>query len=584
MVNRHHYSFLSAIILVFISLTGAAQAASITATVDRPEVYEGESLRFTLEVRGSVDGRPDFSPLQKDFDVLGRNKSSSMQFINGRMSSKVQWILDLMPKHKGDIRIPPISFGNDQSNEVNITVKPAQVSKGGSSAEDIFLQVSADPEQSYVQAQIIYKVQIYVAVNINNASLSEPTLSDADAVIEKLGDDKHFDTMHMGRHYQVIERRYAIFPQQSGKLRIDPVVFSAQLVVNSSFSPFFMNPFSQVGKTKRLQSRPIEINIKSMPAGQHAKTWLPAHSLALAEQWPADPPKFKVGEAVTRTLTLRTTGLTAAQLPEIASATVQGFKTYPDQPQLKDHKTDSGITGQRQEKIAMIATKPGHYVLPAININWWNTQTHKAQTAQIPARTIEVIGAPATETPATPPVQQKSAPQTAPKPNSTPIEVKTPVSVGKQAPAAGIWPWVSLGLAIGWLATLLFMWYRSRHNKPQAENRVADTIKQRQLSLKETEKKIKQACLANDAAAVKQALLAWSQVRFPDHELNSLGELGKQLGGDAESYITELNKALYSRSNQAWQGLPLWEALQHFQAKQAATKPAQSPALASLYP
>ena len=499
-----------------------------------------------------------------------------MQIINGSVNRKLLWTLILMPKQKGTLTIPPIAFGVDKSNGLQVVVSKSRTSSNGAGTEDLFLQVTAEPKQSHVQAQIIYTVRVYVATNLTNASLSEPSLSDADAVIEKLGNDRRYETNHKGRHYQVVERRYAIFPQQSGKLSISPIVFNAQMIQASRY----MSPFPQAGQTRRIQSRAIDINIKAIPTSQKGKVWLPAQNIQLQEEWPQQPPTFKVGEAITRTLTLTADGLTAAQLPEIVKDTPDGFKTYPDQAALTDQKHDQGITGTRVEKIAMIATRAGMLELPEIKIHWWNTKKQRAETVRIAKRKINITSTDGHTKPSMNNTTVKTPPQTQPG------ELKPPAAITTQKNTyAAYWPWLSLILACGWLATALFFWQKQRaithRENTTRDNETTITM----ASRKQAEKKIRQACIDNNASAAKQALLNWGKALFADKEVNSLSELGARLGGEVEQHINNLNQALYSASATDWQGSALWSSIQRYDTtKQQTIKNQDSTALATLYP
>lgn len=562
--------------LLFLVINHTAAAATITASVDRQQINEGESFQLTLEVKGDPDGDPDFSPLESQFEILGRNKSSSMQIINGSISSRLVWELSLMPKQRGELNIPPIAFGADKSNSVKISVSRARTSQAGSGAKDLFLQVSAEPTQTHVQAQVIYTIRVYVAANITNASLSEPSLSDADAVVEKLGEDRRFETSYQGQHYQVVERRYAIFPQQSGKLTIAPIVFNAQMIQTSRY---MLSPFPQAGQTRRIQSKAIEIDIKAKPATQTGNAWLPARNVRLEEEWPQEPPEFKVGEAVTRTLTLSADGLTAAQLPEIPANTPAEFKAYPDQPVLNDQKNDNGVIGVRQEKIAMIATQPGVYELPEIKLSWWNTATQKPETARIAKRKIKVLPAAG----GTRPTGNK--PEN--KPVATPAGPLTinpaPLASAKQNTSAGFWPWLSLFLTTGWLATLIILWRQRRRNIQAAAETHENNARQELESRKQLEKKIKQACLDDNARAAKQAILTWGKTLYPEKDLNSLNDIGKHLGGAVADELNKLNQALYSHTVHDWHGQSLWDSIQAYNTGQKKIKPRKKDALAPLY-
>ena len=109
---------------------------------------------------------------------------------------------------------------------------------------------------------MLYTLRLYTRVDLSQARLDEPEL--ADAVIERLGDDSRFNTQVNGLDYSVTERKYAIFPQKSGKLTIRPLVLTAEIITNSrpNFNGFFN---SQTTKTKRIESKAITLDVNLHP-------------------------------------------------------------------------------------------------------------------------------------------------------------------------------------------------------------------------------------------------------------------------------------------------------------------------------
>ena len=138
-------------------------------------------------------GEPDFSVLEKDFDVLGTNKSSQTHIINGEISSKQQWIVTLFPKRSGSIRIPPVTFGKDVTETTTIQIGKRQTtSANNTDSDDIFIRSSLSPASAYVQQQLIYTIRLYRSVATSDASLSEPNVRGIDAVVQKIGEDEQY--------------------------------------------------------------------------------------------------------------------------------------------------------------------------------------------------------------------------------------------------------------------------------------------------------------------------------------------------------------------------------------------------------
>ena len=548
-----------AVLALLLSLCAAGiQAATIRAHVDRNPVTVNESFLLTFDVQGDLDGEADFSPLESLFEILNRSQGSQIQIINGRVDRTRQWQLTLMARDVGTFTIPAISFGKDRSNSLSLVVQP-ETAVASDQASAILLEAELTPQKAYVQAQLVYRLRLLRSVNLRSGSLSEPKISGVEAMIEKLGDDRNFETLRNGVRYIVVERSFAIFPQQSGTLTVEPSVFQGQIIEGSQFG------FSEIVRTKRVTSQAFSVEVRPIPgAAQHP--WLPSLELQLAEAWPQDPPRFRVGEPLTRTITLTASGIAAAQLPSLAGTLPEGLKQYSDQPLVRNETGVHGLTGIRQEKLAIVPSRAGEFELPAIEIPWWNTETGQQQTARIPARRIEVAAAADTR-PAPPPLPLETEPVHS--------DSSQPEETARQRDVATFWPWLSALLLLGWLVTAV-VWWRQGHKReaapePQAPGREPERPKG---SFREFER----ACRSKDAGACKTALLSLAKERWPDQPPASLGALASRVNSAFANSIDVLNRALYGQESTDWDADRLLSEAKHwYKAKPPATATQTSP-------
>jgi hypothetical protein len=301
----------------------------------------------------------------------------------------------------------------------------------------------------------------------------------------------------------------------------------------------------------RLRSKEVKLDVQPMAAGVSGQ-WLPARSVQLLEQWSEEPPKFVVGEPVTRTLAVMADGLTASQLPAIGDKLPAGVKSYPDQPQLKDTKDAKGITGLRQQKIALIPTAPGEWTLPAIELKWWNVEKRRMEVARLPERTVTV--APGSSIVA--PLPGNIAPQTQSTVSDHAAQNNAIDVVSSTVTSAGWWPWLSLALGLAWLITLISWWRQRRAAvvQPLTSNLTAD-----QPRLHLLEQQLKKACQHNDALQSKAALLAWAKARWPQQTPVSLTAIARVSQPELADAITALDRALYAEGQVEWQGQLLWQ-------------------------
>ncbi len=533
--------------LFFLFLLGSLTAqgviaAQIEVSVDRNPVSIDESFQIHFTTTESPDAAPDFSPLEQDFTILNQSHSSNASWVNGKSSKTVQWTVSVIAKNVGNLTIPIIKFGRDRSPPATVEVTKDKTDKVGNADEDLFLAVEASPTSPYLQSQVIYTLRLYRKVDIAQAQLTEPEL--ADAVIEKLAEDSNYVTKVNGMDYSVTERKYAIFPQKSGSMTIKPLVLTAEIVTNSrpSFSGFFNST-----QTKRVASKEIILDVKPAPAAFTGSHWLSAEQLEIRQEWSGDFEQMKVGEPLTRTLTLQAKGATVSALPELNSTKIDdSLKTYPDQPVLKEQKTTDGLIAFREEKIALIPSKTGDYVLPAIKIPWFNTQNKKMEIATIPETTITVAAGAATPAVST---------TTITKPQQ---DAGTPIIQTPSEPQTSNWLWVSACLALGWLVTVFYFLTKRPAVQPVSENNEAE------LSLKASIKQLKQACVDNNAPAAKNALLAWGLLKFG---VISLGAIADCCDARLRDEILQLNQVLYGKEANQWSGKKLFQAFAENKAR-----------------
>jgi len=483
-----------------------------------------------------------------------------------------------MPKHNGTVTIPVLHLGTLQSDPLTLSVKPASAIQSGSndSKQPVLLEIEAEPDAPYVQGEVRYTVRLLSRVPLREASLTEPLAGDA--LVEKLGDDNEYTVQRNGASYQVVERRYAIFPQHSGALTIESPLLAASIPVsgrrggmfdNSPFAGFpgFGSMFTET-KPLRLRGRAINLDVQPQPADVQGN-WLPAHALTLTENWSPEPPVFRVGEPVTRTVSIIAEGLSAAQLPAIATDVPDNFKAYPDQPQTSTETQGNYLIGTRTQKIALVPTTAGEMVLPEITVSWWDTDARQERVATLPARHINVLVAKpgATTTAQAPgssvPLQKAQAEETRVAATSDTPAVNA--ESDQSGSSLAYWPWIAGVLFLAWLATLL-LWLRDR-GKPSREAlqaAQADTPTTTKHRLAESRTGLQKACMASDVKAAAKALRDWAAARWPESPPKGLPELAQRLGSEAaRREVIALDRLLYSDGNKAlaWDGKTAWSVL-----------------------
>jgi len=560
-----------ALLCLLLLLADPALAAAIKATPDRNPVHIGETFDLVFSSAESVDADPDFEPLTKDFEILNQSQNSQISMVNGKISKMQEWTLTLSPKRAGALAIPSIAFGSDHSPPASVTVQAAEAPKpSAGNDEPITLEMDAEPKNPYVQAQVICTLRLWMLDGIHvSGNLVDPQVEDA--LVERLfdGNGRTYMAVRNGKQYAVLERKYALFPQKSGLLRIDPIQQTLGIEVGGrSF-------FSRSTRAMAVKSAAIDLKVRPQPPEFTGTHWLPAADLKLEESWPQNPPQAKAGEPVTRTLTLHAEGATVSLLPELDTDRnlAPSIKQYPDQPVLNEEKQPTtGISSTRQEKTALIPAQPGEFTLPAVAIPWWNTKTERMETARIPERSlrVEASGEPA---------PQAATPEPAAPAQAEPAPAQQGAAQPPRPVDEDLWFWLTLLFGLGWLGTGLAWWLNRRRQPPSAP--IPAQAVPAAPDGRQAVQALRQACARHDPAATRQALLAWAQTRWPRQRPATLDEVADLGGGALAEAIGRLNRALYGNSKEGWRGDGLWAAVESVGGEEAEKQ--EESTLAALY-
>ncbi len=487
--------FLQRVLLAYWLVLAVPAAAEVTATIDRNPIMQGEAVTLTIRV-SDQDGEPNLDGLGSDFRVLGQSTSSQVQYINGNLSKWKDWNIQLLPARTGRLTIPAIRVGNTATAPILLTV----AEQSANSPKEAWIEFEVSPKSVWQGQQINVKVQLYYAASVRSGELSLPQI-DA-GVIEQIGDDQTEQLVKNGVRYNRLSRRYVVFPESVGDFRIQGPVFNGQAEASGrqpsrSFGGLFRS-------TRQVTAAVNDAVVRVRPAEPGADFWLPAQDVSLQASWAdagANGPVFKVGEPVTRVVTLTAYGLLATQLPDL-EFDYGSLRAYPEAAEQETRGTTDGVIGIRHFRTAIIPQAAGGYVLPEQRVKWWDVNRGEWATATLPSERIEV---------------QAAAPAPLAAVAAEPCEpvVSTPVaSNGGEAmvcpeftePAVqgGVsrwWPLLTAVFACLWLITLALWLFSKRREEIAAPS--SD-----QLSLKAAKAELLAAAERNDVEAAQKALAA----------------------------------------------------------------------------
>ena len=414
---------LPVMLLMLTAVPAIAEDVSFTAQAPQA-VVKGDQFRISFKVNAG-GGKEFRAPDMKSLSVLsGPSLStfSSAQTINGKMTSSttVTYTYVVIAEEEGDIKLDGATIKVDgkqyTSNSLTIKVLPPDQNQAGqwqgssrstqqqssgqgtasAGADDLFMLATVDKTTAYEQEAILLTFKIYAAPSVNLTSMSNkmPDLKNFHVQEVELPTQKEFQLEHYnGRNYQtMVWMQYLLFPQHSGELEIPATPFEgvvAQRVARSSNDVFdmFFNSDRYVETKRDLTTRPIKINVKTLPQGKTKSFYGGVGDFSVSST--ISSTDVTANDAVTLRVILSGTGnLKLVKTPEISFP--QDFDIYD--PKVENKYTIKGgrQTGNKVYEYLVIPRHSGQYTIPAVEFQFFDPKSGSYKTVKTDEYTLNV--------------------------------------------------------------------------------------------------------------------------------------------------------------------------------------------------
>lgn len=519
------------IAVLFLSLLSVMSFAEVQVQLEPSQITLGDTFQLTLtQDRSQNAGAPDLTALQKNFAILGTERSINYSVINGQTQSINQWVILLKALKPGIFTIPAIKLGSDQSAPITINVsagsKVQDLPDNPMQQQDIVLLTEVHQKQPFVNQQVVYKVKIYVNTDkqVLDASYQGPQVDNA--LLMSLGEAKRYRSIQNNTNYIIEEQQYVLFPQKSGTLKITSPILRAMV-------------FDFDSQRIQAQDKSINLTVAPIPKQYTAKTWLPAKKIALSEQYENTSQSFSQGSTLVRTITLEGVGVPTELLPNLSFDESDVYNVYPEKGTDQNQAVQGDIVGSKHMKITYLFNKSGKVTIPELRVPWFNTETKKNEVAVLAPRSLDISPSGSTKKVLSEPVVQNHS-----------TNQLIPAVSGKQS--GFNWGWIAaLFLAIAWVVTL-FLWRGQKKPKHTAKKPYKKALDE-----------LNKACAECNPQKARDALLQWGALHWPDAPLLNLTDLAKLVRDvQLKKQINLLSQVLYKTEEKAlWRGDELVRAV-----------------------
>ena len=393
-------------------------------------------------------------------------------------------------------------------------------------------------------------VRVNVTVLVPNYFMGEPefpqfNLDNAIVVLPEETPQNSNETI-AGQTYAGITVTYRIYPQQPGSFKLPKADVGVKYAADPPKSVEVHVPLPAV-----------EFEAVVPPEAADLDYFLPTTSLKIAQELDKPLKNLRVGDTVTRTVTISVSKLHAMLIPPTKFEAQVGLAVYPKQPRVDDIKTDRGefVEGRRIDIATYVIRKEGDYTLPAIQVEWWNLDRGKVERATLPAIRFTAVPNPAAN-PEIPPEPEPVTETAAPKPSRFRqyLRLAELGAISVVVVALLLWAWLRFG------TRLVHQWRDSRAAYRNSEAAFFNELKK--------------ASRAGNAPEAYSLLLGWLNRFRPGVGLGPF----LSYSGDAEltREVELLASKLYGQGISSWSGERMIKCLQRVRSHSHRVRPHQS--------
>lgn len=259
---------------------------------------------------------------------------------------------------------------------------------------DPVLRVEVSPESAVVGQPIVLRLTVLVPTFMPDPPVF-PTFETPNVIVQLTEGSSGPVSERIDREtWSGVSRAYRLFPMIEGRFSIpgQPVTIT------------YADPDGGEPVQTTLTTPDVTYSGIIPEAAAELDPFIAAASLTLEQSIEGVVEELSPGDAVTRTVAVTVEGVPATFIPELIPplADARGLQAYPDEPRLEETSNRGRVTASRTEKVTYVAGSGGSFMLPDINLSWYNFDSETVETETAPGATINVVGPVVSEAPREP--------------------------------------------------------------------------------------------------------------------------------------------------------------------------------------
>ena len=404
---------LFAVVMTVCAIWSVRADEKVTFSLNAPMIVaEGETFRAEFALNAKPDDNSFVPPSFEGFDVLAgpaTSQGQSISIVNGSMTKSINYSITyvLVAQRTGELRIGAAEIGVDgatyHTQETPIEVRAAGDAAGGRAGggreeresesleqragnqigkDDVMLRLVLSRRSVYKGEPIRAALKLYSRVNVAGSEGAKMPAFNGFWSQQLDVEQGPFRETVGGKVYEAYNiAEYLLYPQQSGRLTIEPAELTVfvQVVVQSSrhYDPFFGGGHEIYNVRRALRTPEVTVDVREFPAGAPASFTGAVGKYTMEASLSSK--SVSANSAANINVRIAGTGnLNFMQAPVLNLPS--SFELYDTKTTEQIRNSGSGSMGYRSFEYPFIPRAEGDYVIAPIEFTYFNPETAKYVT------------------------------------------------------------------------------------------------------------------------------------------------------------------------------------------------------------
>ncbi len=400
---------------LLLALGDAAAAQSVSASVSDSQVFVGETVTYTVTLRGGRATRVGPPLASGALRLVSQTPTlDATTIMNGKVERSVAWVYEATRAGTGRIGrfVATVAGKRVEARAIPVTVqaggpsRPPAPSAPTSGSGELFVRAEPSRQSAVVGQQVVVDYVLYFEPQVQPRQTAPVGTWDAPGAWREemeIATAYPRQTTYNGRSYDAVTiRRVALFPTRSGALELAPMRFTVDVIrvdrsfSNDPFAPFFA-PFRQRFDDVEVTAPGITVDVADLPPGAPPSFTGAVGQFSMTTT--ISDETVAAGEAVRVQVALRGDG-NIATLEAPALQAVPGLDAYAPRDDREISRGGTALRGIKTFTYTLVPQGGGTFEVPGTPWTYFDPTDGQYKTLIVDPVEIEASGAPLAAAPA----------------------------------------------------------------------------------------------------------------------------------------------------------------------------------------